>query len=71
MSDAKPGTEQSKTILDLYFLDCSIFRPAHNIELVVFITVVQHENVYTSAPRSRRYPLLWGVQPKHLLYQNT
>lgn len=71
MSDAKPGTEQAKTILDSCFLHCSIFSPDPSIELAAFITVVQHENVYTSAPRSQRYPLLWGVQPKHLLYQNT
>lgn len=42
MSDAKPGTEQAKTILDSCFLDCSVCRPAHNTELVVFITVVKH-----------------------------
>lgn len=42
MSDAKPGTEQAKTTLESCFLDYSVFRPAHNTELLVFITVVKH-----------------------------
>lgn len=39
--DAKPGAEQAQTILDLCFLDCSVFRPAHNTELAGFIRVVK------------------------------